>query len=507
MPEGTRRRGIRERVETRVSGASRGRQEGEVHAETMVSRVLRVVEECPDEDSSDERRPGMADEPPDEAQVESRGPDSVQVEPGGETESRRNGGVMHGDADAGIDDRAEEAHGDVQFKAERSATCRDESIAGERWSARPHERSTTTDENDQRTSTGVNDVPSPSPEPPPPVLVPYGPAQRRNEPPSVELEGERESVVSCDAGPTACEADVSVMSEGDEDPRNRPKAAQDTLERTRERSKRRTRGYSPGRAQVDPGDQRDEADAPPASRSVEDDGNWLRKLRNTSERERKHSKRKEEQNSPSRPREEREGPGGGTLIPGGVQSNQEGPKGIRNERADETHSPSRDWPPGDHLGDREKSEVVEGGPDRAKVVEGAGYNGKPPESVRNQRDVDMNALCRVRGLGGRIVEEVGPGDVEDDRERRSDGNGDDTDGIRGGMDDATSGVSGESKRLDTRPLAETDSSQHKRRERGMAHVPERSTPPPDHHRRPTDHPNPPRRRGRIKTRSRKISQT
>ena len=162
------------------------------------------------------------------------------------------------------------------------------------------------------------------------------------------------------------------------------------------------------------------------------------------------------------------------------------------------------------MGDREKSEVIEGDPDRAKVVEGAGRNGKRLESIRNQRDVDTNALRRDRGPGGHLVEEVEPGDVEDDRERQSDGNGDDTDWIRGGMDDATSGASGESKRLDTRPLAETDSSQHERceqRERRTAHVPEPSTPPPEYHRRPTDQPNPPHRRGRIKTISRQVSQT
>ena len=86
---------------------------------------------------------------------------------------------MHECADAETDGRAEEAHGDVQDKAERSATCRNASIEGERGSALAQGQLTTADEeNDQRTSTGVDDVPSPSPEPPPPVLVPYGPVQR-----------------------------------------------------------------------------------------------------------------------------------------------------------------------------------------------------------------------------------------------------------------------------------------------------------------------------------------
>ena len=64
------------------------------------------------------------------------------------------------------------------------------------------------------------------------------------------------------------------------------------------------------------------------------------------------------------------------------------------------------------------------------------------------------------------------GDIEDDRECLSDGEGIEMDGIRHGMDGAASGASSELKRLDTRLLAETDSSQHEQHERGTAHVPE-----------------------------------
>ena len=183
------------------------------------------------------------------------------------------------------------------------------------------------------------------------------------------------------------------------------------------------------------------------------------------------------------------------------------PKSVRDERGVDTDVPCRDRWPGGQLGKEETSEVVEGDPDRTKVVGGAVYDGKRPEIVKNERDVDTNALRRGNGPGGHLVEEVEPGDVDGEWERQSDGDGDEMDGIRQGMDDATSGASGESRRLDTRPLAETDSSQHERRERGTAHVPRLSTPPPDHHRRPMDHPNPPRRRGRMKTRSRQVSRT
>ena len=185
--------------------------------ETAMSEALRGVKRDLRGNGDEERRPGMADEPLDEAQVESRGSDSVQVEPGGETVARRNWDIMHECADAGTDDRAEEAHSAVQFEAERSATCRDESIAGERWSAMPHGCSTTTDRNNQRTSTGVNDVPSPPPVPPPPL---ERPPNAEYETPSIELEGERRYSASCEVGPTSAKMNAPRASEGDKDPRN-----------------------------------------------------------------------------------------------------------------------------------------------------------------------------------------------------------------------------------------------------------------------------------------------
>ena len=193
-------------LDEEVEGA---RVEGS-EVETAMAEASRVVQESPDEDGSDERRPGMADEPPDEAQVESRGPDSVQVEPGGETEARRNGGVTHECADTGIDGMAEEAHGDVQFEAERSATCPNASIEGERGSTLAQGRSmTTVEENDKRTSLDVEDVPEDPPEPPPPLTSPDETARSQDEPPSVELEGERKGIASCDTGPTTGDADVA----------------------------------------------------------------------------------------------------------------------------------------------------------------------------------------------------------------------------------------------------------------------------------------------------------
>ena len=110
---------------------------------------------------------------------------------------------------------------------------------------------------------------------------------------------------------------------------------------------------------------------PPVSRSVEDNGNWPRKLRNMSERKRKRSERSRRENSPGRPREEPDEPGGKTAVPGGVHDVQECPRNVKDKRFDEIDSPHRVIDPGGHLEVQEESEVIEGNPDHAKVVKGA----------------------------------------------------------------------------------------------------------------------------------------
>ena len=91
--------------------------------ETRLLKASRGVEESPGVDGDKECRPGWPGETPDKPYGAPHDPNSVQVEPGGETVAGRNQDVAHGDADAGTDDRAEEAHGAVQDEAERSATC------------------------------------------------------------------------------------------------------------------------------------------------------------------------------------------------------------------------------------------------------------------------------------------------------------------------------------------------------------------------------------------------
>ena len=67
-----------------------------------------------------------------------------------------------------------------------------------------------------------------------------------------------------------------------------------------------------------------------------------------------------------------------------------------------------------------------------------------------------------------------------------------------------SSASHDSKRVGTRLLAGDKSGQHGKCKRAKTDVPGPSRPPPSHHRRPTEPVDPPRRRGRLKSRTRKI---
>ena len=245
--EGTRGRGGEERVES---------------SELRVSRAPNDVQEGLGENIDEECRPRRPGEPPNEA----RNPTDVQVEPGGKTgEVKRNGCTAHDDADAEVDGEVADTHRDVQNEVESMETRWEASTEGECWSATTHERSSMEAvKNDQRTSMNVNDVPEDPPDPP--LTSPDEPTRPENEPPSVELEGERRRDPSCDDGSISAEATASGELEGDEDPRNRPKAAQNKLDRVRERLEQRDEENSPGRTQDEPDAPGDEADA---SRSME----------------------------------------------------------------------------------------------------------------------------------------------------------------------------------------------------------------------------------------------
>ena len=147
---------------------------------------------------------------------------------------------------------------------------------------------------------------------------------------------------------------------------------------------------------------------------------------------------------------------------------------------------------------------VEGDPDCASIVEDAEYDGIGPSSTSNERGVDTNALHRDRRPGGHIGELTTSKGVEGDWKRRNDGECVGYDGRRGGKDSATSGASHDSKRVGTRLLAGNKSGQNGKRKRANTDVPGPSRPPPSHPRRPTEPVDPPRQRGKLKTRTRKI---
>jgi hypothetical protein len=159
------------------------------------------------------------------------------------------------------------------------------------------------------------------------------------------------------------------------------------------------------------------------------------------------------------------------------------------------------------LGEPEASRGVEGVRDRGTVVDSAEHDGISPSRVRNGREVDTNARDQRTRPGGHMGELKASRDVEGDWSRESDGDGVGYHGERGKMDGVTSGVRGDSKRVDPRPLADREG-QHQRFTRNeTAHIPELSTPPTNDPKRPTECVDPPRRRGRMKSRPRKVNRT
>jgi hypothetical protein len=117
-------------------------------------------------------------------------------------------------------------------------------------------------------------------------------------------------------------------------------------------------------------------------------------------------------------------------------------------------APDRDRSPGGHRGEQESLRGVEGVQDRGTVIERAGYDWIRTRIVENERVGDTSALRRETRPGGHPGEQVGSAGVQDNRERRDDGIGVGYDGNRCRMDGATSSARRESKRLETRMLAE-----------------------------------------------------
>ena len=120
----------------------------------------------------------------------------------------------------------------------------------------------------------------------------------------------------------------------------------------------------------------DEADALGASGGDEAAMKRPKKLRNASEHEPKGAEQRSRDDPPEGARGKPEEPGGEPLIPGSVQSDQEGPEGVRSERIDGTDALSRDTGPGGRLELQGELKGVEIDRDRRKVVEDAMYDGK-----------------------------------------------------------------------------------------------------------------------------------
>ncbi|KAF9230654.1 hypothetical protein BU15DRAFT_83363 [Melanogaster broomeanus] len=122
-----------------------------------------------------------------------------------------------------------------------------------------------------------------------------------------------------------------------------------------------------------------------------------------------------------------------------------------------------------------------------------------PASERNGRDIEVNAPRRDT----RPRDEVR--DDEGCRKGQSEGGSSRRDCGPSSNDGATSGTGRDSKRVEAGPLAEDEPSQHENQDqttRSVLGLPQ--SPTNNHANRPTKPMNPPRRRGRLKTRSARI---
>jgi hypothetical protein len=335
--------------------------------------------------------------------------------------------------------------------------------------------------------------------------MPDQPARSQNEPPSVELEGERKTVASCDVERNGGEADASGASDGVEDDGKRPMDLRKTSERADEPLEHRSREDSPGTAPDEPDEPGGETAVPGDAHSTQEGprckGNGGGGETSASDRDTwpggcRGWQVESRSTEGVRDREN---------VVDGAEYDRIGPGSEKNERVGDTNSLCRDRWPGGRLGERDGSRVVDGVRDHRKGVDGAEHDGIRPRGVRDERDVETNAPSREMPPGDPEGDQIEPGDVESGRERQSVGDGDQAGGSRGWMDGATSGARRDSKRVETTPLAEGETGQHERRKRTTTDAPGPSEPPPDHPRSLTDYVDPPRRRGRLKTRPRKVS--
>ena len=184
-------------------------------------------------------------------------------------------------------------HQKAQVAGETSEMREHASIEEAECSVSAHRRSTTY----VNTSQDDKHAPKTSPKPPKP---PDNPAQRQTKSPSVELEGERRAASSCDVERTRAQADASGAPGHDGDDWERPIKLQTTSGHVSERLKMKGREDLPGRMKVKPGDPGCEADASSAPWSIERVLKRPKKLANASECANESSKRRTRRYLPGR---------------------------------------------------------------------------------------------------------------------------------------------------------------------------------------------------------------
>lgn len=162
-------------------------------------------------------------------------------------------------------------------------------------------------------------------------------------------------------------------------------------------------------------------------------------------------------------------------VKNNLPGNQERPEGRRDERTSETCVQSRGNGPGGQEGEQAEPLTVERD-DRMRDNDGDGSHSThgPYRDDGNRGDDDINAPCRDLGRGGQGREKDELNAIEDDQDYENDGDGIGYNGTRTRTDGATSGAC-------------SDSTREK------------------HQRGPTHLPNPPRRRGKLKSNATRVS--
>ncbi|KAF8120860.1 hypothetical protein EV363DRAFT_1187872, partial [Boletus edulis] len=158
-----------------------------------------------------------------------------------------------------------------------------------------------------------------------------------------------------------------------------------------------------------------------------------------------------------------------------------------------------------HLGGLEASQTSRDAKRRHSAVTRGSR--KVLERSETSASTERTHQIKIPGPGGHIKVQEARRDVERDWKCEKDEDGVHIDGRGEGQTAATSAARRDSKRVETDSLAEYKSNQHGKRERTMTGVPEASKPSTQHPRQPTDHANPPRRRGRLKSRPKSVNTT